>query len=106
MPGIRANPKFPAQIHIMTRLRIFRRRWDISQEALASEMKWRGHETWFRQTVAMVEGNKRNLTVDELISLVDSLRALTKNKTEDADLVTLKELMGSELDWVIGGSHE
>ncbi len=69
-------------------------------------MKWRGHETWFRQTVAMVEGNKRNLTVDELISLVDSLRALTKNKIEGDDLVTLAELMGPELEWVIGGSPE
>ena len=103
MPGIKADPMFPAQVHIMARLRIFRRRWEISQEALASEMKWRGHGTWFRQTVAAVEGNKRNLTVDELISLVDSLRALTKTKTE-GDLVTLAALMGPELEWVIGGA--
>jgi len=37
-------------------------------------MEMLGHESWKRQTVGQVEKGKRNLTVDELISLAAALQ--------------------------------
>ncbi len=45
----------------------------VSQEDVAERMETLGH-SWFRQTVAKVENAKRNLTVDELVSLAAALQ--------------------------------
>jgi transcriptional regulator with XRE-family HTH domain len=81
MPGIRARREshegshYPSQI-VGQRSKQARRLHDgLSQEAVAERMVSLGHETWTRQTVGQVETARRNLTVDELVSLAAALQA-------------------------------
>ena len=74
MPGIpkRREPhngsRYLSQI-VGQRVRDVRLHREVSQDELADRMVDLGHATWYGPTVGQVEKAKRNLTVDELISL-------------------------------------
>ena len=51
-----------------------RRSRKVSQGLIADRMQELGHGSWERQTVGLVESARRNLTVDELVSLAAALQ--------------------------------
>ena len=75
-------------LRVVDRVRMLRRLWNLSQDVIAAEMRARGH-LFSRQSVALIEGVGRTVTLDELNDLTLVLRKLAPESLRPEELTPM-----------------